>query len=77
MGRVGWRIPRFWAKQGRKSLIFGSGTQFHVQMLFFWHSGLLLLVLCSAAACAGAALAALLPAPAVLRKREPSCVCLL
>ena len=39
MGRVGWRIPRFWAKQGKKSLIFGSGTQFHVQMLFFWHSG--------------------------------------
>ena len=39
MGRVGWRIPRFWAKQGKKSLIFGSGTQFYVQMLFFWHSG--------------------------------------
>ena len=38
MGRVGWRIPRFWAKQGKKSLIFGSGTQFYVQMLFFWHS---------------------------------------
>ena len=39
MGRVGWRIPGFWAEQGKKSLIFGSGTQFHVQMLFFWHSG--------------------------------------
>ena len=38
MGRVGWRIPRFWAKQGKKSLIFGSGTQFYVQLLFFRHS---------------------------------------
>ena len=39
MGRVGWRIPRFWAKQGKKSLIFGSGTQFYVQMLFFGTPG--------------------------------------
>ena len=38
MGRVGWRIPRLWAKQGKKSLIFGAGTQFYVQMLFFWRA---------------------------------------
>ena len=38
-GARGVANTSFLAKQGKKSLIFGSGTQFYVQMLFFWHSG--------------------------------------
>ena len=39
VGRVGRRTPRFWVERGEKNLISGSGTQFYVQLLFFWHSG--------------------------------------
>ena len=39
VGRVGRRTPRFWVERGEKNLISGSGTQFYVQLLFFWHPG--------------------------------------